>query len=297
MERLPLILALAAGAPAVGCIHVHTDAGGKVKSVEMKLSNDPPAPPADGDVRPAAAAVAAPAVATAARAAVAKLTPAAGQPVEFAVTWQPRLAQLPDPTRAGTYGTGLVGQMFLYGAGPKMPFAQADGRLTIELFDESRPGPEPVRLGSWTFEKDVLRRLVMQDERFGKCYALFLPWPSYHPGITRVKLATRFEPDNGFPLYAPPATLTIDTTTPGTGEVGAVATTRPVTPPGPPAGPGPGAFPAAPPVGPPPAFGPSIPMPGPTPGGGPTAFGGGPLAPAGGPPPGLPPIAVTLPTR
>lgn len=293
MERLPLIVALAACAPAVGCIHVHTDAGGKVKSVEMKLSN--PAPPAAGEVQPASATVAAsvPAVATAAKAAAAKLVPTAGQPVEFAVTWQPRLAQLPDPTKAGAYGTGLVGQMFLYAAGPKMPPAQPDGRLTIDLYDESRPGPEPVKLGSWTFEKDVLRRLVMQDERFGKCYALFLPWPSYHPGITRVKLATRFEPENGFPLYAPPATLTIDTTTPGTGEIGATAT-RPMAPP--PAGPGPGAFPAAVPVGPPPGFGPSIPMPGPAAGGGPAAF-GGPMAPVGGPPPGLPPIAVTLPTR
>ena len=57
----------------------------------------------------------------------------------------------------------------------------------------ARYSADPVRLGSWTFEKDVLRRLVTTDERFGKCYALFLPWPTHRPDITRVRLATRYE--------------------------------------------------------------------------------------------------------
>lgn len=294
MERLrALTLAAAAGlAPAAGCIHVHTDANGAVKSVGLKA--EPPAPPAGGGplapadppggvVQQTSASVPAGVPAAAAKAAAAKLTHAPGQPVDFAVTWQPKLAKLPDPTRSGEFGTGIVGQMFLFGDGPKMPFALADGRLTVELFDESKPGVQPTRLEGWVFGKDDLRRLVTFDERFGKCYALFLPWPGYRPDITRVKLAARYEPAAGYPLYAPPTIMTIDTTTSGEGG----ATARTVAP-----QPAPISFP--PPGGTAPTtFGPAFPMPAPTPGG----RGAPPVPAAGGVPAGLPPLTLTLPTR
>jgi hypothetical protein len=306
VERLrSLTLAAAVLGLAPGCIHVHTDANGKMKSVELKAT----ASGTDPEVKPASASVPAttPEAKPAAPSALAKLAPLltggsapAAQPVDFYTTWNNKLGKLADPTKNGAFGTGLVGQMFLFGAGTKSPPVPADGKLTVELYDESpRPGvTEPRYLGSWTFQKEQLRLLAIQDERFGKCYALFLPWPDYRPDFTRVRLMSRFEPENGYTLYAPPTTMVIDNTV---GEIGTPTVTRSTTfnPPGPlsmpsypaPSGPAPGGFPT-------PPSGPGAFPAGPT---GPGAFPvapSGPVGPtAGGPPPGLPPIAITLPSR
>jgi hypothetical protein len=227
---------------APGCIHVHTDADGNVKSVEMRLNStgsDGKAPDkTDTGVKQASASVPtapatplAPTNPTAPTALSSSLsfpslskltggTPSV-QAAEMAVVWDNHLAHLPDPTKNGAEGPGLIGQLFLFGAGPKMPFAPADGNLTVEMFDETpRPGfdPEhPTRLGGWTFGKEALRRLVTNDERFGKCYALFLPWPDFRPDITRVKLTTRYEPEHGHKLFAQPTPLMIDLNPPGGG--------------------------------------------------------------------------------
>jgi hypothetical protein len=273
VERLrSLTLAALLAALASGCVHVHTDAAGKVKSVAVGA--DP-----DAGVKQASATVPAAAV-PAAASSLAKLTPklpsfGATPAVSLFATWQNRIAKLPDPTVEGKFKPGLVGQLFMFGAGTKMPFAPAEGRVTVELFDATpRPdNAEPTRLGSWTFEKDVMNRLVTTDERFGKCYALFLPWPTYTPAVTRVKLTAKYEPENGFALHADPVTMTIDTTT---GPDGPVMHRTNTTGPLPAAGPGP--------------------LAGPAPLSGPGTFPTQPAAPVS-PPAGLPPLTITVPSR
>ena len=47
----------------------------------------------------------------------------------------------------------------------------------------------------------------MVDERFGKCVGLFLPWPTYRADVTHVRIAARYEPEHGFPIYAPEAKI------------------------------------------------------------------------------------------
>ena len=266
-----------------GCVHVHTDGDGKVKSVEMRMSD-----PAAG-VQPAAATKTAAKPDGGVKQAGATLPAVVslptlpkipglgghgpGQATELAVTWQHRLAFLPDPARNGTPGPGIVGQMFMFSAGPKMPFATADGPLTVTMFDETPGRQSDKPLGSWTFDKDTLRRFITVDERFGKCYALFLPWPQYRAHVTRVKLTVRYDPETGYPLFTEPSVLTIDTSAPG-GPPAPVAST--------------GGFSQQ-----PAAFGPAVPMqPLPTP----PPVVNGPLAPAL-PPGGLPPIAFTVPAR
>lgn len=214
---------------------------------------------------------------------------ARGSPIEIAVAWHNRPAQLNDPANNGKMVTGLVGQMFLFGPGSQP--APANGKLVVEMFDET-PGPgataAPRRLGGWTFDKERLRLLTMMDERFGKCYALFLPWPDYTPAITRVKLTTRFDPEKGYPLFTPPSSLTLDTSATGP----AVTAAPPLM-----IGTGP--------VGSPPAAGfMGIPSGSPTapnvlPPLSPLPVGGGSAAgrPAAGLPPGLAPIAFTVPPR
>lgn len=307
MERVRTMIRAAGIAAAfaltTGCIHVHTDADGRVKSVEVKAS-EPKAKTAPADqqktdpaVKQAAATIPA-AVTALPKATLAKLTgkgeQAKGAPIEIAVAWHNRPAQLPDPTKNGALVNGLVGQMFLFGPGSQP--APANGQLVVEMFDET-PGPGatsgPRRLGGWTFDKERLRLLMLMDERFGKCYALFLPWPDYKPDVTRVRLTTRFDPDHGYPLFAPPSSLTLDTAANGTTGGPAVPAGGPITmgptPPG-------AAIPAAGFMGIPAGAQPApsvLPPLNPLPIGGGSATG----QPAATPPPGLAPIAFTVPAR
>ena len=133
-------------------------------------------------------------------------------PVSIAVAWQNRVDYLPDPARQGEMGPGIAGQLFLFGSRDQA--ATADGTLIVELFDETpRPnGMPPLKPEQWTFRKDVLQTLRSVDERFGPNYVVFLPWPSYRPDVTRVRIKVRFDPEKGYPLYAEQSHLSLDTT-------------------------------------------------------------------------------------
>lgn len=192
-----------------GCIHVHTDADGRLKSVTV---GDPVnAKPAEGmvdpNVRQASAKLPASTIASIAKATTKDLPK--GAAAEIFVAWQNKVAQLPDPTRNGALIHGVVGQMFLFTSDFKA--AEGNGQLVVEMFDISRPDSgEGTKLGLWTFDKDTLKRLATMDERFGKCYALFLPWPEYNPQVGRVRLKVRFDPERGYPLFAKETPLTLD---------------------------------------------------------------------------------------
>jgi hypothetical protein len=137
---------------------------------------------------------------------------------EIGIGWRNRVAYLPDPARNGAPGAGLVGQLFLFG-GPKQSFVDADGTLTVDLIDETpRPaGQKPATPERWQFSKELLLKMRTVDETFGKSYVLFLPWPAYKPDITRVRIAARYDPDdpkNGNTLFATPAVVSLDSSTP-----------------------------------------------------------------------------------
>jgi hypothetical protein len=133
---------------------------------------------------------------------------------EIVVAWRNWIDYLPDPTQGGRRGPGLAGQMFLFGKGA-VP-ALADGTLTVDLFDETpRPPGQPSNVPErWSFDKEALKQLQATDERFGKCYILFLPWPTYRPDVTRVRIAARYDGDNKRTLYAEEAKLNISPTPP-----------------------------------------------------------------------------------
>ncbi len=175
-----------------------------------------------------------------------------GPAVSIATAWQNRVDYLPDPARDGEMGPGLAGQVFLFGTRDQP--ATADGTLTIDLYDETKraPGIPANKPERWQFKKDVLKTLRMVDERFGPSYVVFLPWPTYRPDVTHVRVKVRFDPDHGgFPLYAQESRFSLDTTlTPVTTPV--MSTTLPMDAPNPqpfgsgqpptgaPSGPGPG---------------------------------------------------------
>lgn len=250
-------------------------------------------------------------------------------PTEMTVMWRNKVDYLPNPAANGQMGPGLVGQLFLFG--PNMQFATPEGKLVVALYDESPrpPGAPPQKPVGWEFTKDVLKGLKTPDERFGMSYALFLPWPEYRPDVTRVRIAIRFDREEGHPLFIPETKITLDTgkvVDGGSGWMnqpfspaagGAQPSPQPAAASGPLGGPPPSAVPPAvggpgmgvvvtgggfvPSAAPPPAAGPAMPSPALAPG--PANFGA--LAPAPGPSPArpvspadlanLPPIAFTAP--
>ncbi|MBX9622683.1 MAG: hypothetical protein K2X82_02605, partial [Gemmataceae bacterium] len=222
MERVRQVTRPAVGAAltlclAAGCIHVHTDGTGKVKSVELKAGSpsEEAAAKTDGGVKQASATVPAP-ISLPALPSLSKMAGFTGPgaaPIPGTVIltmFENRVVPLPDPTRNDAPTPGLVGQLFLFGAGSKMPFAPADGPMTFVMYDETSGKPAETPIGSWTFDRVTLARLLTTDERFGRCYALFLPWPDYKPSVTRVRITARYAPENGPPLTAPPQTVTLD---------------------------------------------------------------------------------------
>ena len=82
--------------------------------------------------------------------------------------------------------------------------------MTFAVYDESSGTPADAALGSWTFDQDTLAKLRTIDERFGPCYALFLPWPDYNPVVKRVRITTHYEPKAGRPLLAPLLIVALD---------------------------------------------------------------------------------------
>ena len=138
------------------------------------------------------------------------LSPGGDKAADMVCIWQNRVSYLPDPTKNGAMGPGLAGQMFLLGPGSQ--FVHANGRLTVDLYDETRKaaGVEPRLIERWAFDKETLKKLTTVDETFGRNYTLFLPWPSYRPDLNRVRLTVRYDPVSGPPLYAPDASVTLD---------------------------------------------------------------------------------------
>ncbi len=178
------MLAAAALAPATGCM---TAKPMQVERLNQALQEAMPA----STVTPAAA----------------PKTPPATQ---FAAAWQTKLGQLPDPTKNGVMNSGIVGQVFLY----TDKFAAADiaGTLTVVANDSTdRPNGQPAKQPNvWHFDAATLKRMVVNDDRFGKSVALFLPWPEEWTDVNRLYVQARYDQTNSFTVYAPPATVTLD---------------------------------------------------------------------------------------
>jgi hypothetical protein len=204
-----------------GCLHVHRDANGNIESLSLKVPEKkaPVAGAPDAKVDPsvvqASATGAVPPTTTASVASLAKLAGKSdmtkGAASAMALAWQNKVSYQPDVVHAGEMQAALIGQFFLYD--PGMAPAVVNGTLVIEMFDmtdrkETETGP---RIGGWTLDKESVKKLTMKDEKFGKCYALCLPWPDYKPeSYTRVKLTARYEPEHGYPLFARASILTFD---------------------------------------------------------------------------------------
>jgi hypothetical protein len=119
------------------------------------------------------------------------------------VRWNNSVAVAPDTVNGGRPQPGLMGRVVFFAQDMTVP-READGTLTVELFDPAQHGPDggPRLLEKWIIVPDKFRLLKRQDI-VGTGYSLFLPWSTYRPDLKQVHLRTCFQPRaGGAPMYA-----------------------------------------------------------------------------------------------
>ena len=140
--------------------------------------------------------------------------PPTGPVCQLVPTWSKEVAFVPDPANGGVARPGLSGRIYLFGSQIDYPLA-GDGTLTVEVIAPetvAAAAGQPAKtewrvLENWTMDKPTLARLLRKD-MIGWGYTLFLPWGTYRPDITLVRLKLRYDPPGGMPLYSE-STLTL----------------------------------------------------------------------------------------
>lgn len=129
--------------------------------------------------------------------------------------WQRRPQYLPDPSRDGVMAPGLVGQLFLIS--PDNKSAEITGDLVVQGTDETkRPqGQAAAMTEVWHIDKMTLKKLATKDERFGTCYALFLPWPANWKDVTNIRMQAKYISKPNADLFASDVQMTLEFNTPG----------------------------------------------------------------------------------
>jgi len=140
--------------------------------------------------------------------------PPTGAVCQLVPTWSKEIAFVPDPANGGVPRPGISGRIYLFGPQIDYPLA-GDGSLTVEL---SAPEAAPAGAGppakaewrlleQWTMDQPTLQRLLRKDI-VGWGYTLFLPWGTYRPDVSVVRLKLRYDPPGAMPLYSE-STLTL----------------------------------------------------------------------------------------
>lgn len=133
--------------------------------------------------------------------------------------FNPQIQHLPDPTQEGNLRAGIAGQVFLLAADGSFTDVNGDLVVMAEDITPRAPGQPPAVPEVWQFDPVALRKLKTKDERWGDCYALFLPYPPNWKDVTQLRISTKYEPKGDRTkepvLYGPPQTLMLDFTPPG----------------------------------------------------------------------------------
>ncbi len=135
--------------------------------------------------------------------------PPTGIPAQAVSTWQPFVIFAADPVHEGKSTPGLAGRLYLFGPQADFPLA-APGRIEVRLYpDPPKPGVPDAPLEVWQLDPETVKR-KLQHDAIGWGYSLTLPWGTYRPDLTHVRLTVRFEPlGGGTPLYAQETHLTL----------------------------------------------------------------------------------------
>jgi hypothetical protein len=134
--------------------------------------------------------------------------------------FNPQIQHLPDPTQDGTLRPGIVGQIFILAADGTFTDANGDLYVMAEDITPRPPGMPQQVMEVWHFDPVTLRKMRTKDERWGDCYALFLPYPPNWKDVTQIRVSTQYKPKSNDPTKEPPLsgpqqTVMLDFTPPG----------------------------------------------------------------------------------
>jgi hypothetical protein len=131
-----------------------------------------------------------------------------GTPVQIGATWQPFVVFGTDPTREGASTPGLAGRLYVCSQ-TGLPIG-APGNVEVRLYpDPPNPGAPDTPLEIWKIDSATLRSKLQRDMA-GWGYSLQLPWGTYKPELTHVRMTVRFDPCNGsLPLFTQNPHLTL----------------------------------------------------------------------------------------
>jgi hypothetical protein len=121
-----------------------------------------------------------------------------GVPGQVVATWSKDVEFLPDRYNNGRLTPALCGHIYLVEngqAGPKP--VTADGSLVVSLYTEQcKTGPDgmPVPLEVWQITPECMSRVMTRDGFMGWGYTLNLPWNTYKPDISTVRLQVQYVP-------------------------------------------------------------------------------------------------------
>ena len=136
--------------------------------------------------------------------------PPVGEVCQAVAYWANQVAFSPDPVNQGRQSPVLRGRLYLFGRQIDFP-RTGGGSVVVELFDATpNTGRDPnLPLEVWEFDADTLRQRCLSRDMIGWGYNLFLPWGTYRPEISTVRLRVCYQPPGGLPIYTdnPPMTL------------------------------------------------------------------------------------------
>jgi hypothetical protein len=121
-----------------------------------------------------------------------------GVPGQVVATWSKDVEFLPDRYNNGRLTPALCGHIYLVEngqAGPKP--VTADGSLVVSLYTEQcKAGPDgmPIPLEVWQITPECMSRVMTRDGFMGWGYTLNLPWNTYKPDISTVRLQVQYVP-------------------------------------------------------------------------------------------------------
>jgi hypothetical protein len=125
---------------------------------------------------------------------------AVGRPTEAHVYWMNTIQMVPDPTRDGMPGPGLVGRMFLFSSDGK-PIT-CDGTVMVKLYNEQpADGSIGHEIERWIIDKANLAKMIEKDI-VGYGYTMYLPTDTCNSRVTKVHMNVTFTPEKGNPLYS-----------------------------------------------------------------------------------------------
>jgi hypothetical protein len=104
---------------------------------------------------------------------------------------------VPDPARQGAPNAGIAGRMYLFDQ-DLANLLEGDGSVAVYLYEETQGAP--VMLEAWGFKAEEVKQLMRKD-RYGPGYTLFLPWGTYRPDVSKVRLRVEYRPAKGAPHY------------------------------------------------------------------------------------------------